>query len=228
MEGFPTASGRGGGRLPRSIWIGHPPILIVKPGYPMKASTHFPGRLSEMIWKVGIFKCEVGRSHTPDLAAPFLFLQGHLKARELCCPQCGFPGCPGLRLLLQRLLKILIKSRPSCALCFISIRRRKTSFMGGCSTPPLTWEVAGPASVPIAEASQLSQWAGSCALAPCTPCPSRLSLPEPRPGKRTAVSIWGGPQLAVVVLKQAESALPRWLLFFISPPGVTVQSTGGD
>ena len=115
----------------------------------MRASTHFPGRLSEMIWKVGIFKCEVGRSHTPDLAAPFLFLQGHLKARELCCPQCGFPGCPGLRLLLQRLLKILIKSRPSCALCFISIRRRKTSFMGGCSTPPLTREVAGPASVPI-------------------------------------------------------------------------------
>ena len=39
----------------------------------MRAITHFSGRISEMILKVGIFKCEVGKSHTPDLAAPFLF-----------------------------------------------------------------------------------------------------------------------------------------------------------
>lgn len=92
--------------------------------------------------------------------------------------------------------------------------------MGGCSTPPLTWEVAGPLSVSMAEASQLSQWAGSCALAPCAPCPSRPSLPRPGLEKRTVASIWRGPQLPVVVLKQAESMLLSWLLFFISPPGL--------
>lgn len=69
VEGLPRCFWKGW----RPIWIGHAPTPIVKPGYPVRASTHFPGRLPEMMWKVGIFKCEVGRSHTPDLAAPFLF-----------------------------------------------------------------------------------------------------------------------------------------------------------
>ena len=85
-KGFPAASGRGGGRFPRSIWIGHAPTPIVKPGYPVRASTHFPGRLSEMMWKVGSFKCEVGRSHTPDLAAPFLFFAGSSESQRAVLP----------------------------------------------------------------------------------------------------------------------------------------------
>ena len=43
--------------------------------------------------------------------------------------------------------------------------------MGGCSTPPLTWEVAGPVSVSMAEASQFSQWAGCPRVLPAPPDP---------------------------------------------------------
>lgn len=52
----------------------------------MRASTHFPGRLSAMMWKVGIFKCEVGRSRTPDLAAPFLFFAGSPESQRALLP----------------------------------------------------------------------------------------------------------------------------------------------
>lgn len=43
-----------------------------------------------MILKVGIFKCEVGKSHTPDLAAPFLFCRVIWKRESPVAISVGF------------------------------------------------------------------------------------------------------------------------------------------
>lgn len=64
---FPTASGKCGGSLDRA------PPAPGKPSYVMRTITHFAGSISEMVLQVGLFKCEVGGSHTPELVAPFLF-----------------------------------------------------------------------------------------------------------------------------------------------------------
>lgn len=123
-------SGQGGGAF-----------LLPSPSNQAQPSgpSHFTGRvISEMILKVGIlffFKCEVEKSHTPDLAEPFLFCRASGSERVLLS-SVWVSKLPWALSALQRLLKILIKNRPSCSLCLFT-QEEEDILRGGAALPLL-------------------------------------------------------------------------------------------
>lgn len=118
----------------------------------------------------------MGESHSPDLAEPFLSCRA--SGSESLLSSVWVSKLPWALSTSQRLLKILIKNRSSCCLCFVSLRRRTASFGGGARCPG--FDLGG--SRPLGPAA-----VSTCGPLGGLPTPPDHPLPEPRVDGRTGL-----------------------------------------